>query len=430
MQTRILLINVHSSYNAGDAALTQAAIDQLQGNFPGSQIRLMMNDPQSHSGPEETIQSFQPWVQEAGKNQLARFSWWVLVSLTSILSKRWFSKAIFLPGSSDLRPGLQATLEADLVVSTPGGYLYSYGKGRALIILLFTLALAILAGKPLYLFPQSFGPFRYRREKWLVKWVISRARVVMARESVSVQHLGSCGISPERCVILPDMAFIFQAAAPQAALDWLTACGIDPQKDRPLVGVTAIDWGAQFQGFDRQSKYEAGLAGALRTFLSKHGGRAILLPQCWGPTQNEDDRLPAARIANRLKDLSGAVLAVNTPLAPDLLKAVFGQMDLFIGTRMHSNIFALSQAVPVIAIGYLHKTEGIARSVGIEGWVLDIQQVDEERLSQKLEELWSERQPVRRALEARLPILTQETLRAGEIVAADFANYSKAAKHG
>ena len=42
---------------------------------------------------------------------------------------------------------------------------------------------------------------------------------------------------------------------------------------------------------------------------------------------------------------------------------------------MHSNIFALSETVPVIAIGYLHKTRGIASMLGMDRWVLDIQTI-------------------------------------------------------
>lgn len=430
MHYRILLINIHSSCNAGDAALTQTAIEQLEENFPGSQLTLLMNDPESHTGPEERIRAFLPWVQEPGKNQLLRFSILVVTSMVAILSRRWLGSTLFLPRSDTMRPGLQAIFDADLVVGTPGGYLYSYGKGRALIILLYTMAIALMAGKPLYLLPQSYGPFRFRREKWLARWVITRAQVIMVREPVSVQHLQSCGIPEERCLLLPDLAFDFRSEAPSTAVNWLQTQGIDPQRDRPLLGVTTIDWGAQFQGYDNQKEYESALASALHKFLTRHGGKVVFLPQSWGPSPSEDDRLPARRIASQIKGKPNSVFVVNSPLSPGLLKAVFGEMDIFIGTRMHSNIFALSQNVPVIAIGYLHKTLGIAQSVGIQDWVLDINNITEDILSQSIEKLWENRLALRRHLEIRVPEIIQETRQAGKIIVADYAGRIKDYRDG
>ena len=68
-------------------------------------------------------------------------------------------------------------------------------------------------------------------------------------------------------------------------------------------------------------------------------------------------------------------------------------MDVFLGTRMHSNIFALSGRVPVIAIGYLHKTQGIAAQVGIEDWVIDIQDIEAAGLISKFDQLWNVKSP-------------------------------------
>jgi len=147
------------------------------------------------------------------------------------------------------------------------------------------------------------------------------------------------------------------------------------------------------------------------------GGKVVLLPQCWGPTPGEDDRRTARRIAGLVADLGEAVIAVDDPVPPDLLKAVFGQLDLLVGTRMHSNIFALVQGVPVIPIGYLHKTRGIAQAAGIEEWVIDIHEINDQKLIQKISELWANRERVRLHLEEVMPKLIQESHQAGEILA-------------
>ena len=58
MVKNIMLINVRSSRNFSDAALTQVALEQFQRQFPNSNITLVMNDPQSHLGQEKTVNSF------------------------------------------------------------------------------------------------------------------------------------------------------------------------------------------------------------------------------------------------------------------------------------------------------------------------------------------------------------------------------------
>ncbi len=53
MVKNIMLFNVYSSRNVGDAALTQVALEQLQRQFPNRNITLVMNDPQNHPGQEK-----------------------------------------------------------------------------------------------------------------------------------------------------------------------------------------------------------------------------------------------------------------------------------------------------------------------------------------------------------------------------------------
>ena len=78
-----------------------------------------------------------------------------------------------------------------------------------------------------------------------------------------------------------------------------------------------------------------------------------------------------------------------------MLQSIYSNLDIMIGTRMHANILALTRGTPGLPIGYLHKTLGIARYVGIEDWVLDIQNINGEVLAHKLLELFEERAQMR-----------------------------------
>ncbi len=57
MNEKILIINVHSSRNLGDAALLNVALQQLYDSFSASKITICMDDPESHHGNEKVIDS-------------------------------------------------------------------------------------------------------------------------------------------------------------------------------------------------------------------------------------------------------------------------------------------------------------------------------------------------------------------------------------
>lgn len=428
MTTKVLILNVHSTRNAGDAALASMTLDQLKDQFFPLEVTLSMDDPSSFSGERTTVGSLVTWLKDtspAGKQHWKKWNliWLVPVCLIPIIAYRLTGRAFYGFTPAKIRGLIQAYLDADLVVSEAGGFLYHSGSGLTLLVALFSLALAVMSGKPLYIFPQSIGPFCKDWECRVVQWVLNRARVVMVRESISLQVLEKCGLRKDHCRLIPDLAFGFESAPAEVAEAWLVEQGIDPAHDRPLLGLTMINWGAQDIQFGWQDRYEAAVAGAARYFIEQYQGKAIFIPQVWGPLPSQDDRVPAGRVSFRLSDLAEHVHLIHEPLPPELLKAVYGQMDLFIGTRMHSNIFALSEGVPVIAIGYQHKTEGIARMLGWEDWVIDIQRVDEKELIQLLRRLVEQREDLRKKIQAQLPEIVQSSRQAGRIIAADYQRW-------
>lgn len=420
MSTNILLIGVHTWRNLGDRALSEAALKQLHANFPGCRISVAINDLESYAGQDNALPSIFWWVTHSPKHQALRFIWLVFSSILASLIHRLTGLKITHLVPSPLQRTMEAYFKADLVVCAPGGYFFSYGSGSAFIVTVFSMALALFNRKPLYFLPQSFGPLHRAREKIFARFIFNRARLVMAREPISMETLLHLGVSPERCKLLPDIAFTFQAEPVEVAQEWLLKHDIDPRVDRPLLGMTVMDWRIQDPSFSGQDNYEVALEAIIRHFASHYGGLTILFPQTSGPSTIEDDRLVTQRLAKRLSELGNSLSVIDEPLTPGLLQTVLGQLDLFIGTRMHSNIFALNSGVPVIAIGYMHKTRGIARSLGIENWVLDIDQVNNQALIGLFDDLWNQRFQVRAYLKNTILITCEQASQAGKLVAADF----------
>lgn len=423
----ILLINLHSSRNAGDDALTLVTIQQLKAAFPGARITLAINDPTSYSGDEQVVGSFLVWFKGLGQNLRPRWRWLampglVLDSILAVIVFRLLGRPIFIATSRYRQALLRAYFEADLVISCAGNFLYTSGRlGLAFLISIFAMAYAWMAGKPLYMMPQTIGPLERGWERALTRWMCSKMRVILVREPISYRELKAIGVSHPRCYQVPDVAFVFPSAPRQRAARLLAEHGVDVRQDRPLLGITLINWAGQNPRFGRQVQYEKAVVDAARAFITRHDGHIVLFSQVWGPTEIEDDRVPARRVAMQLSDLGKQVVLIEQPLPPDLLKSAYGLMDIFIGTRMHSNVFALSEGVPLVAIEYRFKTRGIMQMLGLERWVVDIKEVDGPSLTEVLEAAWMERETIRETVRQMMPSITEQAGQAGAIIAADFA---------
>jgi colanic acid/amylovoran biosynthesis protein len=417
---RILIVNLHSSHNAGDDVLTRVTVQQLAQAFPGARLTLAMNDPGSYQGAEQTIGSFMTWLKDERGRWRLRSPVLLLLSFLTVLGYRLMGERVLALTPAAYRPLLKAYFSADLVVSSAGNFLYSSGRfGLVLLLALYIMVYGWLAGKPLYTMPQTIGPLRHRWEEWLARWTLGKARLLFVRDAISQAELQRIGAWDERCRLVPDVAFALPPAPTAAGESLLAAHGLRPE-DRPRLGVTLINWGAQNRLFAGQEGYETAVAHTIRHFLQRRGGQVFLFAQVRGPSPAEDDLIPAQRVKAQLADLGDQVVLVAAPSAPEELKAAYGLMDLFLGSRLHSNIFALCEGVPAVTIQYQYKTHGVMQMLGLEEWVIEIEQVNEADLSALLARLWGEQANARRHLQNAMPTIVAEASGVGQAIAADY----------
>lgn len=410
---RILVTNVHSVRNSGDRVLLDVALDLLYRRFPGAQITLAMNDPMGYPAhrPEQVIGSFTGWFKSGGPEArgwrlaawLAAPVWLLLIGWAAwriarqpcndafaerVVQSPWL-RLCFSPEQRRL---LLAYFQAQVVVSCAGNFLYSSGRVPLSYGLhLLALVYGAWAGKPVYMLPQTLGPFRARWETWLLGRALGRVQVVMVRDAASQQLLEDAGIRHPGVWIVPDIAFLFRGHDAAFAAQFFARAAAP---GRPRLGVSLIDWQAQHGMFGGQAAYEDAVATAIRAFVKEYDGTAILFAQVFGPTSADDDRIPAARVAAQLADLGERVVQVQEILSPDQLKACYGGVDIFLGTRLHANIFALCEGRPVLAVAYQPKTHGIMSMLGLEAWVIDLEDAHGNRLAEDLTRLWQARASV------------------------------------
>jgi colanic acid/amylovoran biosynthesis protein len=406
----ILLINVFSTKNKGDAGIALSQIAALQEALPGRSVVVQSWSPDA-DGPAlgcKTVGPFFDRVSErhpewSGRRQKLHS---LSVLLATIAAARGFRPAAALLDSAQ-REALEAFYGADLVVSVGGNFLYAYAGRNATSFLkhCHQLFLAQALGKPTLLLAQSLGPVQPPRLRRLLKGLLLRARLILVREALSLDFLKDLGVPLDHVRLTPDTAFLLPPGDPEAAERLLSAWGLPAEDGRLRLGMTVRNWEFPGSVAGANDAYKAAVAAVIDRAIETWGARVVLLPQCITPDQ--DDRHCMRDIAARVRHRDG-VTVVEDDIPAAALKAVCGRLDLFVGTRMHSNIFAAAMHTPTAAISYQPKTDGIMAMLGMDDLKIAIEDVTPERLWALLETLHTRRAEVRAHLTERIAALQSD----------------------
>lgn len=419
MALEIMVVNFHSSQNAGDLALLQMTIQQLRTNLPEARFTVAANYPDEWA------------VQQLCDRVVA--SPWRLAGGGSGLKPRWLLLRLFwgwllaifrithLPGLNRTRWGklFRAYQEADLVVAVSGNQFFSSGKrGWPLFSIAMAVDLAILFNKPLYIMPQSVGPFRYKWEFALLRKSYSGARKIFIRDFQSLEVAKRAGLPEKKVHFAPDPAFTFPPAAPEKALATLAPLGYQP--GLRSIGATVIAAMPSYLHPSTITAYYQNVASSLDAMVARYNCHIFFFNQVVGPDHNEDDRLATEKVTGLMQSQPDYIHIVPGELDPALLKACYGCMDLFLASRLHSGIFAMGMGVPTVFVGYLTKTRGVLEAVGLQDYMVDLEQLRERSLFPLLEQAWLERETLSQSITARMKHVSEQVAHSALTIARDY----------
>ncbi len=421
----ILVTNFHSALNAGDAAALELAVQQLRGSFINPRIVVAANYPAEeflHAIDVEIVPSFMSLVGLSNRRprplQILMLGWGLIIGLISCLIPRILTrKPLERTGWSKL---FSAYRNAELVVSTPGNIFHTMGLiGWTFIVSAVSIGFAHLLKKPVYVMPQTLGPIRRARERYLLKKLYGRARMIFVRDIQSLRLAEELSLPPERLKYVPDIVFDLSVQTDTAfAMDLLERHGFE--RGSGAIGVTAINRLVRSLDWRHLDAYYSAMARQLAQMVIKYRVRIYFFPHVTGPTPQENDAVAAREIIKRMQVGQEHAVLLDCTLFPAQLKALYGLMDIFVATRMHSGIFAISMGVPTLFVGYLQKTRGMLESLGLEEWLIEIDDLNESRLREKLEALWLRRDEIRHSLLDLMPRVADKARQVGRAIAEDY----------
>lgn len=363
-----VIINAYSARNAGDAAIMLTTASLLRQQLPGWTVTLLSRyaDQDRKFFLRHNLRVVrEPIAFPAGGHPINRAASLVAgvavatitMSLYRISARVGERLARFLG-----RDGLLALLRADLVVAGGGGYLYSRRRliNLTLVHTALTVGACVLAGKNVVMMPQSIGPIRSRRDRWLVRYILGATTTIVVRERFSLETVRA--LTPDRAVrICPDVALIWGQAESSVQVEAVAA--------RPVVVLVVMDWLWARPSAGSLKGYVEGMA-ALATDLHSRGIDVRLTGNSRIPEHGQDDLAIAAAIRDIARE--SAHIVGSTSDVSELARC-FGEASVVVGTRLHSALLALAVGTPAIAVAYQPKAPGSYELLGLSDWCTDVE---------------------------------------------------------
>jgi|AntRauMinimDraft_3_1070383.scaffolds.fasta_scaffold00713_3 colanic acid/amylovoran biosynthesis protein len=411
----ILITDYYSASNRGDAAILEGELAVFKERFPDADITVKTKFPDAAElihdvdAVAQHIVPFEP--SNFLKTGATAFS---LIDTT--LQEYVGTKLPFSDFVSD-KLELQPYREADVIVSTGGQFITGdYYPDKLGVHIEWYLAK--LLGKPLVVYGQSLGPFP-KPYRTMVRHALNQSEVIITRDELSKEHLDDLGVATPVHVGV-DAAWAMPLESGKSRVERMTNStpSLPEPSDGPLVTISARNW-SHFNAADGQEQYFKAVANTAASLIEDENAEIAFLSTCTGLSgYHTDDRVAAANIIDYLdEEYQDRVTIISEELTPQQLVTLYGQVDLHIGTRMHSCILSILAGTPFAAIEYQFKTSGLMSQFGLEDYVVSIDGLNHASLLELANKSMEDSKYIKNQIDENLPEVQQKARENAEIAA-------------
>jgi len=305
------------------------------------------------------------------------------IELTSV--SRWFINR---------NTALRCILESDVVVDM-SGISFMDGNGLRLIYNVAIILPPILLKKKTVKFSQSMGPFNNPFNRFFAKLLLPRIDFIAARGVITKKYLNALGLTNvELCA---DGAFLMPVESEdKSSKDFFL-------EEKKTVGVNASSVTEK-----RCSRLGIDYVGILSQFVEyltvEKNVNVLLIPHAMRSDSKwkaMNDMPTCEKIYGRIRNRRNCKL-LSKDYAAEELRMIIGEMDFFIGSRIHSIVSSLSTKVPTISIGWGHKYFELLEQFDLTEYAIDHKDLTLQKLIDKFEICDKNRKDVRTRIEIHL----------------------------
>ena len=401
-ELNLLVVCPSDPRNKGTLSVLIAILQELEEMFLDDTITFLTESPEKESEKSRVrpVQHLVPRSPTSFRKikttlSICRFTLWAILHRSFKIDAKWLVK----PEEWET---LQAYTKTDFIVACGTDALSDKYGVLPCMGALYNMFLGILLKIPTCIISQQIGPFQIgikgRICSFLTKMILGNARLIATRDAISLQNLNEIGVKGPPTYATADIAFLLRPAPYEEVKQKLSLEGIN-LRNKPTIGINASALiyhylpGANDE--QKRKKYVRLMSQITDYIIEEFGAIVVLLPHVFGPP--DDDRIIAKEIACEAKN-KGKLKLINCELTCGELKGTIGHFDLFIATRMHPLIHAISMSVPVVCVDYTFKAKALMQRINLQEQVCDISDLDFEKLKTKVRDTYSAKDRLKQKL--------------------------------
>lgn len=209
------------------------------------------------------------------------------------------------------------------------------------------------------LLPQTYGPFKSKKSEKRAKKVFKKAKKIYCRDNLSKELLEN-KFNISNIELATDMAFLLPYKKGSYYLN---------SNDKMKIGINVS--GLLYKGgfhssnqFNLKINYKDYIENIIKYFSNSEKYEVHIIPHVIDLSEDShDDDYKVSKMIQQKFDNCILAPIFNNPIEA---KSYISNMDIFIGSRMHSTIAAFSSGVVTIPISYSRKFEGLFHSLHYE----------------------------------------------------------------
>lgn len=273
-------------------------------------------------------------------------------------------------------------IDADMMMLSVGGDNYCYGNWHRLAV--FQEAAGARGAKSI-LWGASIEPSAMTPE--LIR-TLNSYTAILARDSLTYEALKKSEVNVP-IALLPDIAF---RLLPKETDLLNVSAGYVGLNLSPLVVRREIREGIMYENFAR-----------LAEWIVNAGKKVLLIPHV--TVSADDDREALTELYNKLKPhVKEKTVLMTEDLTAAEYKYMISLCDMLVCTRTHASVAAYSTNTPVLVVGYSVKSRGIARDIGMEPYVMRVEDIGTpDELCRRFESLCRNADSIRHKLLNHMP---------------------------
>lgn len=352
---RILITN-SVPLNGGDEALLRALINSLKLKYKSATIHVLcMNLNLCRKFlPDLLFEADLEFVDKKVTKLRKRIQMF-------LINKFRFPENSFFPmlfSNPSERKTLLLYKNADVVISSPGGFLHDF---YPVTERLNGLKYAADSGKKVIICGQSIGPFWLPQSKQSVAEVFKKMHKIYLRDKISYDNLKEIEVELPSMNVTADVAFLWRKLRPDLYI---------PKKGTvKKVALSFRNW--TYNNSNMEIVFENAVK-LCNYILDDENKEICFLSTCQGIQGYVDDSVLAKEILEKICINKRNRISVDSNrYGPEKLISRYSEFDVYIGMRLHGAILAMLGGTAAMGLGYEEKTKGIFSQLDMEKYQVD-----------------------------------------------------------